>query len=91
MPSFIMIGCENTDKQTHKQTHTQTHKQTDRHGHYNTSPSPYGGEVIINNTTQNDSLNETDNFIEVYNNSVIERIQCFGTSFFGRMITSQAR
>ena len=29
----------------HGQTHKQTHKQTDRHGHYNTSPSPYGGEV----------------------------------------------
>ena len=28
--------------------------------------------------------NEIDNFIEVYNNSVIERIQCFGTSFFGK-------
>ena len=27
-------------------------------------------------------FNEIDNFIEVYN-SVIERIQCFGTSFFG--------
>ena len=23
--------------------HGQTHRQTDRHGHYNTSPSPYGG------------------------------------------------
>ena len=55
MPSFIMIGwemaeilhilkfCENTDKQTNKHTHKQTHKQTNRHGHYNTSPSPYGG------------------------------------------------
>ena len=30
-------------------------------------------------------LNEIDNFIEVYNNSVIELIQCFGTSFFGRI------
>ena len=29
----------------HGQTHKQTHTQTDRHGHYNTSPSPYGGEV----------------------------------------------
>ena len=28
---------------------------------------------------------EIDNFIEVYNNSVIELIQCFGTSFFGRI------
>ena len=27
----------------HGQTHTQTDRQTDRHGHYNTSPSPYGG------------------------------------------------
>ena len=30
-------------------------------------------------------FNEIDNFIEVYNNSIIERIQCFGTSFFGRI------
>ena len=29
--------------------------------------------------------NEIDNFIEVYNNSVIELIQCFGTLFFGRI------
>ena len=29
--------------QTHKQTHKHTNKQTNRHGHYNTSPSPYGG------------------------------------------------
>ena len=33
--------------QTHKQTNTHTNTQTDRHGHYNTSPSPYGGEVNI--------------------------------------------
>ena len=31
------------------------------------------------------SFNEIDNFIEVYNNSVIELVQCFGTSFFGRI------
>ena len=30
-------------------------------------------------------INEIDNFIEVYNNSVIELVQCFGTSFFGRI------
>ena len=30
-------------------------------------------------------FNEIDNFIEVYNNSVIELIHCFGTSFFGRI------
>ena len=30
-------------------------------------------------------FNEIDNFIEVYNNSVIELIKCFGTSFFGRI------
>ena len=30
-------------------------------------------------------FNEIDNFIEVYHNSVIELIQCFGTSFFGRI------
>ena len=28
---------------------------------------------------------EIDNFIDVYNNSVIELVQCFGTSFFGRI------
>ena len=53
MPSFIMIGWEMAEilhfeilrkhGQTNKHTHKQTHKQTDRHGHYNTSPSPYGG------------------------------------------------
>ena len=32
--------------QTNKHTHKHTNKQTNRHGHYNTSPSPYGGEVI---------------------------------------------
>ena len=30
-------------------------------------------------------FNEIDNFMEVYNNSVIELMQCFGTSFFGRI------
>ena len=30
-------------------------------------------------------FNAIDNFIEVYNNSVIELIPCFGTSFFGRI------
>ena len=30
-------------------------------------------------------FSEIDNFIEVHNNSVIERIQCFGTSCFGRI------
>ena len=30
-------------------------------------------------------FNEIDKFIEIYNNSVIELIQCFGTSFFGRI------
>ena len=37
--TFDLKFCENTDKQKHGQTHTQTN----RHGHYNTSPSPYGG------------------------------------------------
>ena len=41
--------------------------------------------MIINNPTQNDLFTEIDNFIEVYNNSVIELVQCFGTSFFGRI------
>ena len=37
-------------------------------------------------------FNEIDNFIEVYNNLVIELVQCFGTSFFGRnLITELAR
>ena len=30
-------------------------------------------------------FNEIDNFIEVYNNLFIELVQCFGTSFFGRI------
>ena len=30
-------------------------------------------------------FNEIDNFIEVYNHSVIELVQCFRTSFFGRI------
>ena len=30
-------------------------------------------------------FNEIDNVIEVYNNSVIELVQCFGTSFIGRI------
>ena len=30
-------------------------------------------------------FNEINNFIEENNNSVIELIQCFGTSFFGRL------
>ena len=38
--------------QTNTQTHKQTHKQTHRHGHYNTSPSPYGGEVTIHTHQQ---------------------------------------
>ena len=29
--------------QTHKHTNKHTNTQTNRHGHYNTSPSPYGG------------------------------------------------
>ena len=49
MPSFIMIGWEMAEilhfeiLRKHGQTNTHTNKQTDRHGHYNTSPSPYGG------------------------------------------------
>ena len=43
---YTLKFCENTDKQTNKHTHKHTNKQTNRHGHYNTSPSPYGGEVI---------------------------------------------
>ena len=31
-------------------------------------------------------FNEIDKFIEVYNNSVIELIQCFGTSFASSVI-----
>ena len=30
-------------------------------------------------------FNEIDNFIEVYNNSVIELLQCFETLFFDRI------
>ena len=61
MPSFMMIGWEMAEildfeilrkhGQTHKQTHKHTNKQTDRHGHYNTSPSPYGGRGNYLNLT----------------------------------------
>ena len=53
IPSFIMIGWEMAEilhfeilrkhGQTHKHTNKHTNTQTNRHGHYNTSPSPYGG------------------------------------------------
>ena len=49
MPSFIMIGWEMAEilhfeiLRKHGQTNTRTNKHTNRHGHYNTSPSPYGG------------------------------------------------
>ena len=48
MPSFIMIGWEMAEILHFEilRKHGQTHRQTDRHGHYNTSPSPSGGEVI---------------------------------------------
>ena len=52
IPSFIMIGWEMAEilhfeiLRKHGQTNKHTHKHTDRHGHYNTSPSPMGGEVI---------------------------------------------
>ena len=38
----------------HGQTHGQTHTQTNRHGHYNTSPSPYGGrgKYVHENTNE---------------------------------------
>ena len=61
MPSFIMIGWEMAEilhieilrkhGQTNTHTNTQTNRQTDRHGHYNTSPSPYGGEVTTTDQT----------------------------------------
>ena len=57
MPSFIMIGWEMAEilhieiLRKHGQTHTQTDRQTDRHGHYNTSPSPYGGRGKYCNVT----------------------------------------
>ena len=38
--------------------------------------------IIINNATQNDLFTDIYNLIEVYNNLVIELIQCFGTSSF---------
>ena len=49
VPNFIMIGWEMAEilhfeiLRKHGQRNTHTNKQTDRHGHYNTSPSPYGG------------------------------------------------
>ena len=47
-----------TNTQTNTQTHTQT---TNRHGHYNTSPSPYGGEVII--ISISDQINGIYNYL----------------------------
>ena len=45
MLSFMMIGWEMTEILHFEflRKHGQTHKHTNRHGHYNTSPSPYGG------------------------------------------------
>ena len=45
MPSFIMIGWEMAEILHFEilRKHGQTNTQTNRHGHYNTSPSPYGG------------------------------------------------
>ena len=40
--------------------HGQTNTQTDRHGHYNTSPSPYGGEVTNVSETA-DQIHLSDN------------------------------
>ena len=47
MLSFMMIGWEMTEILHFEilRKHGQTHKHTNRHGHYNTSPSPMGGEV----------------------------------------------
>ena len=70
MPRFIMIGWEMAEilhfeiLRKHGQTNTHTNKQTDRHGHYNTSPSPYGGEVIIShNTAFGDIITNTGNYL----------------------------
>ena len=45
VPNFIVIGWEMAEILHFEilRKHGQTHRQTDRHGHYNTSPSPYGG------------------------------------------------
>ena len=45
-------------------------------------------DSMLRNDKNNINLmlfNEIDNFIEVYNNSVIELVQCFGISCFGRI------
>ena len=47
----------------HGQTHKHTNTQTNRHGHYNTSPSPYGGEVnilMISACGSHDVIHEND-------------------------------
>ena len=46
----------------------------------------YAECLEMNLCSKNDLFTEIDNFIEVYNNSVIELIPCFGTSFFGRIV-----
>ena len=43
MAEILHIEILRKHGQTNTHTNTQTNKQTDRHGHYNTSPSPYGG------------------------------------------------
>ena len=58
MPSFIMIGWEMAEilhfeiLRKHGQTNTHTNTKTDRHGHYNTSPSPYGGRGNYTDVTR---------------------------------------
>ena len=50
MLSFMMIGWEMTEILHFEilRKHGQTNTQTNRHGHYNTSPSPYGGRGNYN-------------------------------------------
>ena len=46
--------------------HGQTHKQTDRHGHYNTSPSPYGGRGNYDNDYTDVYYMNSDNYDNDY-------------------------
>ena len=55
-----------TNTQTHKHTNKQTNKHTNRHGHYNTSPSPYGGEVNMHAYVYLDTTGYTPIILEYH-------------------------
>ena len=46
-----------------KHGQTNTHKQTHRHGHYNTSPSPYGGRGNNTETSQEQTSHNSSSLL----------------------------